>query len=328
MNSTSPDSVAAPTDKAGYCSLCRANFLNGKRHFFTQTHAANVQRLLSRQKEKNDGFRQHLRNVLIITDSTKQPDTWCLFCDSKIKASIDFVPDFHIYCIHIFEHWASASHLKALKRWLYTHKIDMSRLGEFSLTAERLDEFHCIARLKLAQQPPLKKPRVSSPTHPPDPQLVGRLDQTSTLKPATAGPSSAIHLHGTGAADASVSNRPISSRLDPSIGLARIVLPSGSQGPQRSQPSIPPWLQDEPVSSDDGQAPACGPSIVDYLLHKQHEAARRLNPNRVGANQTFGGDVGDDWLPNFGRVWNSGKRSETAREFRDEKRKRNRGPNE
>lgn len=95
----------------------------------------------------------------------------------------------------------------------------------------------------------------------------------------------------------------------------------------------PPWLD-----ANDGN--------VSNVQLNQPEMSRfqekfpvktcKLNPNRVGAawaerrkiememekrGQAMNSNTDADWLPNFGRVWQSGTRKESRKEFEKEKRK-------
>lgn len=44
-----------------------------------------------------------------------------------------------------------------------------------------------------------------------------------------------------------------------------------------------------------------------FILEEQ-EKLRKLPPNRVGANFDHSSQTDANWLPSFGRVWNSGRR--------------------
>ncbi|KAK1281518.1 hypothetical protein QJS10_CPB22g00636 [Acorus calamus] len=91
----------------------------------------------------------------------------------------------------------------------------------------------------------------------------------------------------------------------------------------------PPWLDDEEKGYNTYLVP---PSGHEVKPHKSHN----LNPKRVGAawaekrrrelemekNGEIAIDPCDkDWLPNFGRVWQTGSRKDSRREFEMEKQK-------
>lgn len=94
----------------------------------------------------------------------------------------------------------------------------------------------------------------------------------------------------------------------------------------------PPWLD-----ANDGNTSNVQRNQLDMsnFQAKIPGKTRKLNPNRVGAawaerrkieiEMEKRGHAMDkidaDWLPNFGRVWQSGTRKESRKEFDKEKRK-------
>ncbi|BBM97933.1 hypothetical protein MPTK1_1g09570 [Marchantia polymorpha subsp. ruderalis] len=112
--------------------------------------------------------------------------------------------------------------------------------------------------------------------------------------------------------------------------------------------AIPPWIR-----HDTGQKSQLPASVSHHLgsslplsRTQERKLAKLRNPNRVGAawaeqrraemEREHAGEVVEKsvpgsatWLPNFGRVWQSGSRRETRKEFESEKRserkKRSRG---
>ncbi|KAJ0044136.1 hypothetical protein NL108_009797, partial [Boleophthalmus pectinirostris] len=91
--------------------------------------------------------------------------------------------------------------------------------------------------------------------------------------------------------------------------------------------ALPPWLQDDDDDDDDdplegssGSAtqPEMGPSLQGFLKHKEQEKLKKLPPNRVGANFDHSSHTDANWLPSFGRVWNSGRRWQSRHQFRHE----------
>jgi hypothetical protein len=76
---------------------------------------------------------------------------------------------------------------------------------------------------------------------------------------------------------------------------------------------LPPWLQDETPPT-----PTIGPSEDDFIKHKAYMERSKKSSKRVGANfhLTVAKDTGEDWLPLFGSVWNSGPRSHSKMEFK------------
>lgn len=96
----------------------------------------------------------------------------------------------------------------------------------------------------------------------------------------------------------------------------------------------PPWLD-----ANDGNVSniQLNQSDMACVQAKVPGKNRKLNPNRVGAawaerrkieiemekksGHATNSNIDADWLPNFGRVWQSGTRKESRKEFEKEKRK-------
>ncbi|KAL5980504.1 hypothetical protein ACLOJK_028412 [Asimina triloba] len=95
----------------------------------------------------------------------------------------------------------------------------------------------------------------------------------------------------------------------------------------------PPWLETNEES--DSLVRGKGP-YPNSLASHSHQSGKRqkLNPKRVGAawaekrkielerekrGEIVSNQCGDDWLPNFGRVWQAGTRKESRKELEMEK---------
>ncbi|TNN37277.1 Coiled-coil domain-containing protein 84 [Liparis tanakae] len=64
--------------------------------------------------------------------------------------------------------------------------------------------------------------------------------------------------------------------------------------------------------------PENGPSLQEFLKQKEKEKLKKLPPNRVGANFDHSSHTDANWLPSFGRVWNTGRRWQSRHQFRQE----------
>ncbi|OMO71643.1 hypothetical protein COLO4_28132 [Corchorus olitorius] len=95
----------------------------------------------------------------------------------------------------------------------------------------------------------------------------------------------------------------------------------------------PPWLEatDQTLLNDHVK-----PALSSFNSSNKSEKSRKLNPKRVGAawaekrkmemekekrGEIVNSDCDANWLPNFGRVWQSGSRKESRKEFEIEKQK-------
>ncbi|XVF49622.1 hypothetical protein PTKIN_Ptkin04bG0028200 [Pterospermum kingtungense] len=95
----------------------------------------------------------------------------------------------------------------------------------------------------------------------------------------------------------------------------------------------PPWLEgaDQTLLNDQVK-----PAVSSFLSSNKSQKSCKLNPKRVGAawaekrkmelemekrGEIVKSDFDASWLPNFGRVWQSGSRKESRKEFEIEKQK-------
>ncbi|KAK6924663.1 CCDC84-like [Dillenia turbinata] len=117
--------------------------------------------------------------------------------------------------------------------------------------------------------------------------------------------------------------------------LTHISLPSQEANGNVHTGACPPWLKAIEVNQLNTLVnPGSGIKRLDTSLNKSQKS-QKLNPKRVGAawaerrklelEMEKRGEIvstcGDDWLPNFGRVWQSGTRKESRKEFEKGKQK-------
>lgn len=110
-------------------------------------------------------------------------------------------------------------------------------------------------------------------------------------------------------------------------------VPEGAGGNVHSG-APPPWFE----AVDDSQQNVQLKPILDSLVSSSNKQgkSKKLNPKRVGAawaekrkmememekrGELVKTNVNANWLPNFGRVWQSGTRKDSRKEFELEKQK-------
>ncbi|KAJ9140162.1 hypothetical protein P3X46_030842 [Hevea brasiliensis] len=94
----------------------------------------------------------------------------------------------------------------------------------------------------------------------------------------------------------------------------------------------PPWFE----ATEENHLSAELKPISSSFISLSNKPGKKLNPKRVGAawaerrkielemekrGEIVKSDCDDNWLPNFGRVWQSGSRKESRKEFEKEKQK-------
>ncbi|KAG0478429.1 hypothetical protein HPP92_013148 [Vanilla planifolia] len=115
---------------------------------------------------------------------------------------------------------------------------------------------------------------------------------------------------------------------------AQIVLPSDGCQPNVHTGGFPPWL--DTSDQHENSLVNYGTDVKNLSLSAQKGKSRKLNPNRVGAawaekrrieielekrGEIIRNSVDDNWLPNFGRVWQAGTRKESRKQFEIENHK-------
>ncbi|XVE54488.1 hypothetical protein DITRI_Ditri03aG0085700 [Diplodiscus trichospermus] len=108
---------------------------------------------------------------------------------------------------------------------------------------------------------------------------------------------------------------------------------TGNAGGNVHSGAPPPWLEaaDQTLLNDQVK-----PALSSFISSEKSQRSRKLNPKRVGAawaekrkmelekekrGEIVRSDCDANWLPNFGRVWQSGTRKESRKEFEIEKQK-------
>ncbi|XP_027335049.1 TITAN-like protein isoform X1 [Abrus precatorius] len=111
-------------------------------------------------------------------------------------------------------------------------------------------------------------------------------------------------------------------------------VPTESAGGNVHSGAPPPWLE-----AIEGIEIHCKPVLGSLVSHSNNSGkSKKLNPKRVGAawaekrkiememekrGEIVRNECDANWLPNFGRVWQSGSRRESRKEFEREKKKLN-----
>ncbi|XP_053726834.1 coiled-coil domain-containing protein 84 [Synchiropus splendidus] len=330
---------------AHYCAICRHTSFNGKSHIFSKTHQSKLRVVLLKFFEKVKEARRTLKTPLVETfDVTQHMDKfWCYCCQLEVERNIT---DGNMTVIWggLLEHMAKPDHRKNTHKFWWENNADPKLRDRVIFTEEEIEKFKTEVRRVLENFEEKEDHFVKQQTEKIRVQEMKRQEMLQSFSE-----------HET---EADLSNTPNGAVKQPK-GVGRCQ--SMSQGPHQQLEhfedsevvwssaehgltfighqdsttgnvhtgAVPPWLQDDPqegTSASSAQA-EIGPSVQGFIKQRELEKSKKLPPNRVGANFDHSSNTDANWLPSFGRVWNSGRRWQSRHQFRQEegqKRKRKR----
>lgn len=336
---------------AYYCAICRQTTFTGKGHIFGKNHQSRLRVVLLKFLEKVKEARRTLKKPQVEKfDCTQHKQTfWCYCCGLEIERN---VTDGNMTVMYggLIEHMATAEHRKNTHKFWWDNKADPKFRDKVIITEEETEKFKAEVEKALesfvekedefikqeadsirAQEKLRQEVLQSLLEHDAEPELFNGPNGTDMS--AEDAISSQFTCQGSGQQARSVFDDYVveTQRSTPGQGLTFIGYQDSANSGNVHTGAVPPWLQDDPLEGTSGTAahPEIGPSLQDFLKQKEQEKLRKLPPNRVGANFDHSSHTDANWLPSFGRVWNSGRRWQSRHQFRQEegqksKRKRKR----
>ncbi|KAJ4778917.1 Coiled-coil domain-containing 84 [Rhynchospora pubera] len=324
-----------------YCEVCRRNHDQGSRHRYFPSHLRAFSSLLSRFSAKLSPLRVSLRNPSLLRPDTNHPTRlWCIFC------SVDLVETDSLFaCGNAITHLASATHLKNVKDFLWKHGVgaDMDRVDSFRITETDLAKWEdCCESLKKASHPPQYGEQPPKDIQTDVTYISSKIDERKICNSYSSVkvPSNSINVMPLQIATNDkyqVSNslfggaQPCNGQQG-AYGVVASTLPNsmdqrvdhmgdasnGIKGNVHTG-APPPWLE-------------LTEQVIDHVpnSHFNKGKSHKLNPKRVGAawsdkrrtemerekrGELVENTSADNWLPNFGRVWQSGSRKDSRKEF-------------
>ncbi|XP_072011755.1 centrosomal AT-AC splicing factor isoform X3 [Engystomops pustulosus] len=257
---------------------------------------------------------------------------WCYCCEEEvIKHTSD--GDITVMYGGMLEHLCRPEHIKAVSKYWWTHQAEGKLKPQFILTQADYERFKSSVTKALDNYEETENVLIK--------QIASQIRETeesrmemlkAVLEPETpiTGEDEEVWSNGELIPD-SVTSLADSEKPGPShwpslpneVSVLSEASPLTFIGQQVSDQgnvhtgALPPWMlpddDDEAGSSQD-----IGPSMEDFLKHKEKMALKKLPPNRVGANFDHNAQTDEGWLPSFGRVWNSGRRWESRHQYRKE----------
>nr|XP_046241327.1 coiled-coil domain-containing protein 84 [Scatophagus argus] len=330
---------------AYYCAICRQTTFTGKGHIFGKNHQSRLRVVLLKFLEKVKEARRTLKKPQVDKfDCTQHKQTfWCYCCGLEIERN---VTDGNMTVLYggLIEHMATPEHRKNTHKFWWDNKADPKLRDKVIITEEEREKFkaevaNALESFVEKEDEFLKQQadNIRAQERHRQEVLQSLLERDAELEFAGSNgtdvyPEDAVSARFTPQG----SDRQAGSSLLNSVaeapwtavgqGLTFIGYQDSSNSGNVHTGAVPPWLQDDPLEGTSGAAahPEIGPSLQDFLKQKEQEKLRKLPPNRVGANFDHSSHTDANWLPSFGRVWNSGRRWQSRHQFRQEEGQKNR----
>ncbi|XP_034548710.1 coiled-coil domain-containing protein 84 [Notolabrus celidotus] len=339
---------------AHYCDICRQTTFDGKTHIFGKNHQSRLRVVLLKFLEKVKEARRTLKKPQVEKfDCTVHKQTfWCYCCGLEVERN---VTDGNMTVLYggLLEHMATQEHKKSTHKFWWDNKADPKLRDKFIITQEETDRFKAEVENALGSFVENEDEFIKQQADRIRAQEKNRQEVLQSLLERDAEPEFFNGFNGADvSAEEAASSQFTPQRSDQQAGSSSmetvVEVPPAAAGQgltfigyQDSSNignvhtgAVPPWLQEDPLEGTSGAAAQSeiGPSLQGFLKHKEQEKLRKLPPNRVGANFDHSSQTDANWLPSFGRVWNSGRRWQSRHQFRQEegqkrkqKRKRDHG---
>ncbi|KAK5870876.1 hypothetical protein PBY51_003786 [Eleginops maclovinus] len=336
---------------AYYCAICRQTTFIGKKHIFGKNHQSTLRVVLLKFLEKVKEARRTLKKPQVEKfDSTEHKKTfWCYCCGLEIDKN---VTDDNMTVLYggLLEHMATPEHRKNTHKFWWENKADPKLRDKVIVTEEETERFKVEVAKALESFVEQEDVFIKQQADFIRTQEKHRQEVLQSLLEREADSELFKGANGTDmSAEETVSSQFTPQGSDQPAGRSFVKLMSKAPRSAAGQGltfigyqdssnrgnvhtgAVPPWLQEDPLEGTSGPAarPEIGPSLQDFLKQKEQEKLKKLPPNRVGANFDHSSQTDANWLPSFGRVWNSGRRWQSRHQFRQEegqksKRKRKR----
>ncbi|KAM3867649.1 centrosomal AT-AC splicing factor [Diretmus argenteus] len=355
---------------AFYCAICRQTSFSGKGHIFGKSHQSRLRVVLLKFLEKVKEARRTIKSPQVkkFDCAPRESTFWCYCCGLEVERN---VTDGNMTVLYggLLEHMATPEHRKNTHKFWWEHKAEPKLRDKVIISKEEIERFKAELPKVLDTYVEKEDDFIKQEADYIRAQEKHRQEVLQSLIEVCFSrmqwqypslwppPAEQLELpngaHGPGTSAEKVASSDFRflgsdqqagpSRVDPMVegqwarpgqGLTFIGYQDSSNSGNVHTGAMPPWLQDDPLEGSSGAAAQqIGPSLQDFLKQKEQEKLRKLPPNRVGANFDHSSQTDANWLPSFGRVWNSGRRWQSRHQFREEegqtnrqKRKRQHGP--
>ncbi|KAF8117745.1 hypothetical protein N665_0008s0096 [Sinapis alba] len=321
-----------------FCKVCRFHHDQGPRHKYFPRHKELLSAFLNRFRSKIADVRFFLKSPSILRPQEEsQNRVWCVFCDEDI---VELGSSFA--CSKAINHFASSEHHKNIKQFLWKHGPSMDCVDDFQISDADVAKWvrKCTA---LGNKDASSCRGQLCGTSSDDIHIKLEFEKTEKVQTHYINPNdfndvkpllyntNEYQISHSGVTHYGSNLNVDASHLTPGVigmGSKSSSLPSDSSGNVHSG-APPPWL-----NPNDGNI--YNETDITRVQEKIPAKTSKLNPHRVGAawaerrkiememekrGLAVNSNTDADWLPNFGRVWQSGTRKDSRKEFENEKRK-------
>ncbi|XP_055080421.1 coiled-coil domain-containing protein 84 isoform X2 [Periophthalmus magnuspinnatus] len=322
---------------AFYCSVCKQTTFSGKSHIFGKSHQGRLRVVLLKFLEKVKEARRMLKKPQVETFDCTQHNQkfWCYCCELEVDRN---VTDGNMAVLYagLIEHMATQEHRKSTHKFWWENKADQKLKDKFFFSNEEIDRFKAEVEKALGTFVEKEDDFIKQEAEFIRNQEKHRQEFLKSLTEHNSDLESSNEQHNGNSSTGDVASvsegttqQAGSNIVDEmtevpysAAGLTFIGYQDSSSSGNVHTGALPPWLQDDddPLEGGSGSntQPEMGPSLQGFLKHKEQEKLKKLPPNRVGANFDHSSRTDANWLPSFGRVWNSGRRWQSRHEFRHE----------
>ncbi|XP_072243623.1 centrosomal AT-AC splicing factor [Leuresthes tenuis] len=329
---------------AYYCAICRQTTFSGKKHIFGKNHQSRLRVVLLKFLEKVKEARRTLKKPQVEKfDCTQHKKTfWCYCCGLEVERN---VTDENMTVLYggLLEHMATPEHKTNTHKFWWDNKADPKLRDRVIITEEETERFksevtkvlesfvekedeYVKEEADLIRAREKHRQEVFQSLLERDEEQELSNGPNNTNASAEGSVSSQFHSQGSDQHQgSSLVDSMAEARWAPTgQGLTFIGYQDSASSGNVHTGAVPPWLQDDPLEGSSAAQPQIGPSLQDFLKQKEQQKLRKLPPNRVGANFDHSSHTDANWLPSFGRVWNSGRRWQSRHQFRQEERQKKR----
>ncbi|KAF3849456.1 hypothetical protein F7725_019175 [Dissostichus mawsoni] len=326
---------------AYYCAICRQTTFTGKKHIFGKNHQSTLRVVLLKFLEKVKDARRTLKKP------QHKKTFWCYCCGLEIDRN---VTDDNMTVLYggLLEHMATPEHRRNTHKFWWENKADPKLRDKVIVTERKLkvevakalesfveqeDEFiKQQADYIRTQEKNRQEVLQSLLEREAESELFNGANGTDLSAEETVSSQFTPQGSDQQAGSSFVQSMVKAPRAATGQGLTFIGYQDTSNRGNVHTGAVPPWLQEDPLE---------GPLVPQHIQRSGHrskgssnreqEKLKKLPPNRVGANFDHSSQTDANWLPSFGRVWNSGRRWQSRHQFRQEegqksKRKKKREP--